>query len=314
MSAFTGGLLVLHAETPLHPGAAGALGVVDLPVQRERHTKFPIIPGTSLKGVLRDAARRTVRKNGESAQDANADDLVVAIFGGAPGRDPEAGALSVCDARLLALPVRSLRGVFAWVTCAQVLERLARDAGLVGVESSTAGLVAREKQALVAPKSPLLADEKTVVLEEFDFEASAEPRLEAAAKTIAAGLLPAGQAFAATRARFERSLCVLSDDDFTYFARHSTEVVARIGLDPETKTATGGALFYQELLPSDCVFYAVVIAEEPRSKRAAGVESAAKLLDTLRNGFLPPYLQVGADETTGRGFCATRFVVAGGAR
>ena len=33
-------LLFLHAQTSLHPGSGTALGVVDLPVQRERHTQW----------------------------------------------------------------------------------------------------------------------------------------------------------------------------------------------------------------------------------------------------------------------------------
>ena len=41
-----------------------------------------------------------------------------------------AGAITLTDARILAFPVRSLKGVFAWVTCPAVLERLARDLGL----------------------------------------------------------------------------------------------------------------------------------------------------------------------------------------
>lgn len=52
-------LLFVHALTGLHPGSGTALGVVDLPVQRERHTDWPLIPGSSLKGVMRaECARR----------------------------------------------------------------------------------------------------------------------------------------------------------------------------------------------------------------------------------------------------------------
>ena len=42
-----------------------------------------------------------------------------------------AGAVAFSDARILAFPVRSLSGVFAWVTCPAVLDRLSRDFGLV---------------------------------------------------------------------------------------------------------------------------------------------------------------------------------------
>src|SRR4051794_20213005 len=122
-------LLFLHAQTGLHPGSGTALGTVDLPVQRERHTQWPTIPGSALKGILRDACREKAKEgyqdDGEDvAKDrrrsrrrkANEDDPQLnAAFG--PGKVDDsnayAGALSLTDARILAFPVRSLRGVFA---------------------------------------------------------------------------------------------------------------------------------------------------------------------------------------------------------
>ena len=49
-------LLYLYAESPVHTGAAGSLDVLDLPVQREAATGYPVIWGQSLKGALRQAA------------------------------------------------------------------------------------------------------------------------------------------------------------------------------------------------------------------------------------------------------------------
>src|SRR5207253_4223138 len=62
-------LLFLHAQTALHPGSGAALGTVDLPVQRERHTQWPTIASSALKGVLRDAIR------GRIAERADLNDL-----------------------------------------------------------------------------------------------------------------------------------------------------------------------------------------------------------------------------------------------
>src|SRR5438874_9204607 len=92
-------LLFLHALTSLHPGSGTALGAVDLPVQRERHTQWPTIPGSALKGILRDRCREEARtRHDGSRKKANEeDDLLVAVFG--PGKVEEgtshAGALSV---------------------------------------------------------------------------------------------------------------------------------------------------------------------------------------------------------------------------
>ena len=47
--------LFLQCQTPLHAGSGSEIGLVDLPIQRERHTTFPKIEASSLKGALREA-------------------------------------------------------------------------------------------------------------------------------------------------------------------------------------------------------------------------------------------------------------------
>ena len=306
MSDFVGGLLGLHALTPLHPGAGTALGVVDLPVQRERHTQWPTIPGTALKGVLRDAFKRKKKSSD-----------VTMLFGGEPGGRTEAeiiaGALSIGDARLFAFPVRSLKGVWAWVTCPAVLSRFARDASLVGLDApDVSAFRPPEGEAIVTGGDLLvpIGGVDKVVLEEFDAKATKSTLLERFATEFAKLQLPDGEAYKQTRERFVSSLCVLHDDDFGHFVRYATEVVARIGLDHETKTVKGGALFYQELLPAETLFYSVILAEGSRHK--ASKADATEVLKRF-GGSIPGVIQVGADETTGRGFCATQLRRKGGA-
>src|SRR5437867_2434986 len=73
-AAPAGGLLGLHAQTALHPGAGTALGTVDLPVQRERHTHWPTIAGSALKGILRDCCRNRIAAGGDLDQLERYDD------------------------------------------------------------------------------------------------------------------------------------------------------------------------------------------------------------------------------------------------
>jgi CRISPR-associated protein Cmr4 len=68
----------------------------------------------------------------------------------------------------------------------------------------------------------------------------------------------------------------------------------------------GGALFYQEFLPPETLFYATVLANPVRQRFAA--TNPAELLNRLQT-WLPPYLQIGGDETIGKGLCATRFSI-----
>jgi CRISPR-associated protein Cmr4 len=346
MSNVLGSLLGLHAQTLLHPGAGTALGTVDLPIQRERHTHWPTIAGSALKGILRDACRERIAElpaeqlEGELRHDDEFDEaggvtkraarsgtrrgkadatLKLNRLFGPPtaGAGEFAGALSVCDARLLAYPVRSLKGVFAWVSCPAVLTRLQRDARLAGCDDFPDSIPPVAPHQFVAPNDcPCIAAGKNaegenceqVVLEEFDFtrRTGEEGKLSAIAAWISQHLLPEHPE---TRQRFQAHLLLLSDDDFTHFARHATEIVARIGLNYETKTVNSGALFYQEFLPAETVLYSVVLANRSRAAhgKIAGQETdgRAELLKLLQETIcLVPYSQIGGDETTGKGICA----------
>jgi CRISPR-associated protein Cmr4 len=287
-------LLFIHAQTGLHPGSGTALGTVDLPVQRERHTQWPVIPGSTLKGILRDACRPAAR-NGQAREDW------LAAFGPETAEaDKHAGALSLTDARILAFPVRSLKGVFAWVTCPAVLERLKRDLNLARTDGNAFVLPtgpAKDK-ALCQENGPLLVEGNKLVLEEFEFERTGD------AKAVATWVSRRGVADEPTQKRLQKHLVVLHDDDFTHFVRHATEVVARVGLDYERKTVKQGALFYEEFVPAETLFYCVVLASA--SRRDGHGKSADDILKYLHDK-LPPILQIGGDETIGKGLCAVRL-------
>jgi CRISPR-associated protein Cmr4 len=308
-------LLFIHAQTSLHPGTGTALGTVDLPIQRERHTGWPTIAGSSLKGVVRDHCR--------AAGDSDEFQKWLAVFG-PETREAElhAGAISLTDARILAFPVRSARSVFAWVTCPGVVGRWARDANLAGEDVPMAadtlqGLndTAREGVAFTPPGSPLLMDDggqNKLLLEEYDFIVEANSAGAGAAAKIADWLATHAVSDDFTRGRLRQHLVILSDTEFTHFVRHATEVAARIGLDYATKTVTGGALFYEEFLPAETLLYAIVLAGPSRRMFAANGNgrrsipmTAAEVLrfvtDRLPAGSM---LQIGGNETIGKGLCA----------
>ena len=113
--------MYLYTETPLHAGAGSGLSSIDLPIQRERATQYPMIQGSGIKGKL----RATLEGN-----PAISEDMINIVFGplstSGAGSD-HAGALIAGDARLLLFPVRSLNGVFAYTTSYDVLSRFRRD-------------------------------------------------------------------------------------------------------------------------------------------------------------------------------------------
>lgn len=327
-------ILFIHAQTSLHPGSGTGTSAIDLPVQRERHTDWPLIPGSTIKGVLRDYCRIKIAEE-NSGQDltwADRDPELECVFGPSQkGQDSEtqrgtnpsdmAGALAVTDARILFFPVRSLCGLFVWVTCPAVFERLARDVEISNVVDlkvpSPIQLKGQQdawvvSDVLLLKNSSVGADGANMVLEEFDFKASKQEGngLQTFAKTIAQKL---------DLKRLETHLAVISDDMFTHFVKNATEVSARIALDYETKTASEGALFYVETLPPETVFYSLLIADRPKGKRKQDgkiekpvLENEASVLNyvdlKLKAG--PAILQIGAEASTGKGICR----VCGGAK
>src|ERR1039458_3648138 len=136
-------LLTLYTRTPLHVGSGTSVDVVDLPIMRERITGFPVIPSTSLKGVLLQRSRElwpaiwtqsaNPKEKPKEILHENSQLLFGAINSEGEGENKKqvsnAGCVQIMEAKILAFPVRSLAGCFAWLTCPAVLERFNRDTG-----------------------------------------------------------------------------------------------------------------------------------------------------------------------------------------
>ncbi len=303
-------LAFLYTETPLHAGSGTSLGIVDLPIQRERSTGYPLIQASGLKGCLREVAERIHRDRDRSR--------VEVVFGPEPesGRASDhAGALSVGDARLLLFPVRSLAGVWAWVTSRNVLARLKRDAELAGVRADWEPLGPEDaenpndkEKAFVADGSAVVVDGQAV-LEEFAFEAVTNPEVRAIAEWLKESALPRGEEYRHWRDALPRHLVVLPNTAFRDFVLYSTEVIARIRIDDETKTVRSGGLWTEEHLPSETLLYATLFASRPRvANPPSDLQSAEGVLEFVKSCVDGRRLQLGGDATVGRGFVSVRVL------
>jgi CRISPR-associated protein Cmr4 len=287
------GVLGLYAETRLHCGAEGGTGYVDLPIQRERHTQYPVIPGSTVKGVLRDELLGHL-----SAEEIDA------IFGKDDAQSP--GSVSFGDGVLVAFPVRSTGAPFHWITCPFVLERVFRALG-VSIEVGQPG----QGQALAA-------SDGRVLLEELRVERVAAPAFFAESADSGLGrltaLLPGGdRGFAYTRTLFRDRLLILADEDFKELVETGTEVVTRIKLNalgtttsiPEGQheeivgTDRQGNLFVEEVVPPEALFLAPLRGDGRRTERLG--EALGKR----------PVIRLGGGETIGRGVTHMTFVPRG---
>ncbi len=265
----------VQALTPVHPGTGqDTSGTVDLPVARERATGYPVIPASSLKGVLRNG------RGLEPADDSEEARRVRAIYGFAGQRKEEdlsqAARLSLTDARLLALPVRSYAGTFALITCPLALRRWKRDAEALGLSAELRWPEPEGTQVFVDGET--LAHQGRVILEDLD--------LEIAGGTGGLAAKLSQLIFQKEEPYFTSRLAVVSDDVFGYFCQNGLEVIARVWLEEQTKTVKSGALWYEEAVPAEALF--AFFALSPNK------EDFTELTQH-------PVLQLGGEASVGRG-------------
>jgi len=286
-------LIFLHALSSLHCGIGQGTGVIDLPITREAGTNLPFLPGSSLKGNLRAAAK----SDGMDAEDW------LTIFGPETKDAAEhAGALSFGDVRLVALPVRSLGGTFAWATNPYLLNRLSRDAEAVGLHHPPVVPPLPAGMSYVAEPGTLGADSNHAhaVLEEIETKLRSEDIAKKWGEWLAKAVWPNDVPEATIwRGHFLSRFVILGEDDFQFLCEHGTEVVARVAIDQEKGTVAKGALWYEERLPAESLLAGIVLG---RSSRREGRKATGE--EMLRKAFSKPITrQFGGKVNVGRGLC-----------
>lgn len=284
-------ICVLHAISPVHAGAGSATGAVDLPIQRERHTGWPHIQASGVKGAFRDHCERVwmlqgVEKNNLVSKDdkKQAEELAKRIFGRADAEKSQAGAIAFSDAKLLAFPVRSNLAPFVWVVCPALLKRLSRDLAITG------------KKCEELNEAIMNGDSYGLIKGELE---GASLILEDLCLSRQEGTWPGTAAIFANMAPAIDRLALIPDHHFSFLMETATEVQAQIAINAATGTTSVGSLRYQELLPADSVLYSVVFFGEERAE-----DTSRLMLDTLatavRNA-AASHIQMGGDMTLGRG-------------
>jgi CRISPR-associated protein Cmr4 len=321
--------LFLLTETPLHAGSGDSLDIVDLPIQRERHTGFPKIESSSLKGALREAIETNINSRAFAQWD-DSDVKVHRVFGfdegsldateksalkkrfettknNAPDANTEfSGCLKITDARLLLFPVKSIKGVFAWVTCPRVLAQLQQDIRLHDAKFSINGIPADfgDNECYVLNASSQLKHNDHIVLEEYTFKVKSTVNLTTnapgeALTTWLKNHIPFEHDWWKTH--LDNNVVLLSDSDFSDFVKLSTEVITRIKIDNNTGTVAQGALFSEEYLPVDSVLYALLVAEQEFSNRPKAEKLTKETVMTFVDKNLPSVFQLGGNATIGKG-------------
>ncbi len=381
--------MFLKIETPLHVGSGQDLGVVDLPIQREKHTNYPKIEASGIKGSIREVFEEMAEslalrifeeeeKSQEALQqlyfkvlsnknrclfekkvpslmekicneiksikeESESDDggrkkqkesikkvkeyIVHPLFGPEENGD-FAGALGFSDARILLFPVRSVKGVFAYITCPYVLRRLCKDLEMsisslntvnnevyIDIKENIKNLTdvisdvdVNEEKCITSSDSLLHIEvgkkEKMVVLEEYTFKVIESKDMLLNSIVNISGLEESES----------NRLMIVSDNDFRDFVTLSTEVITRTKIDNNTGTVKSGALFTEEYLPSEAVMYALVFASpifgNGKRKEIFRDETSIKEAENVMSLFIdimPKLVQMGGNATLGKGLICVEF-------
>jgi len=282
-------LFFVHALSPLHAGTGQGVGTIDLPIAREKATGLPFVPGSSLKGVLRNSCTDP--------------DIQKKVFGPDTDRaDEHAGSAQISDARLLLLPTRSLAGTFAWVTSPYVLHRFlrdAQDAQATGLPTSVP-LPALADQCTVAQDACQISipggGQPRVYLEDLDLNAIPDPTVNTWAIWLGSKVFPNDPQW---QQMLVGRLCVVHDDVLSFLLETATEITARIKLRKDAKTVQKGSLWYEETLPTETVLYGLVVATP--------VKATVQEVFAVLQGLMGKTLQVGGKATVGRGLCRVQM-------
>jgi len=291
-------LFWLHCLSPTHAGIGRGLGYIDLPIERDTVTGWPIIRGSGIKGVWADYYGAT--------DDNRRTDPLLRIAFGVSGAESEsnAGSLIPSDARLVCLPIRSFRGTFAWATSPLSLSLLRRTLELTGLTDLPPNPSALEDTQAHHTQTSVLIENGRIYLEEFDFQAVSCPTATAWAERIARWVFPQDFAW---QEQFRQRFVVLPDTPFDYLCQTCTEVHTRVRIDDGTKTVAEGALWTEEYLPAETILFGIIQCDRIFSKPQENGNSAEEkptcdsLLDRYANPQKPLLLHIGGKTSVGRG-------------
>jgi CRISPR-associated protein Cmr4 len=287
----------MRVISPLHVGTGSDIGIIDMPIQREKHTNFPKVESSSLKGALREYFESSFPK----------DEKIILTFGPESGAD-HAGAFSVTDATTLFFPVKSAKGVYALITCHEVLTRYNEHCGVIGSSPMDNNKINEFKglsddNCVPFNTNTVVIKDNNVVLEEYAFKVDKKD-----VSTIVEHFIKLlGE-------NSTKRIVMVSDETFRDFVTLSTEVITRNKIDNETGTVKNGALFSEEYLPPETVLFSLLQNGPVNVKDKATIPDELKDAGSVQKFLtdnLPEVFQLGGNATIGKGIVS---ILKGGAK
>lgn len=289
-------LFFIHALSPMHMGTGAAVGGIDLPHSREAATRLPNVPGSSIKGVWRDQFPRTTPET-------------FRLFGSDWSEGTrDQGALLFSDAWLLCMPVMSYVGDFAWVTSPMSLARFARERLYTLPDAKPPALPPLQANQAMVSQNCAIQHADHLYLHELKIKAIKHQNTQAWAELIASEVF-AGEVFAGEadfQTAFVERFVVVAEAELVHLSQVGAHVPMRNALD-DNKTVKEGALWSEENMPAETIFWGTVAADTLQDRDNTTHKASDSLAQFTALAKKTPRLQLGGKATIGRGMC--RFVL-----
>ena len=253
-------LVLMYSLTPIHAGTGRGGGIVDMPVQRDLQG-FPVIFSSSLKGPIKSTA---FLKAGNRMEKKALEYLMGPELEGET--ETFSSSFAVLDAKLLAIPARSLRGIYAYVTSPYLLKNFKEYCEISGkkdlikkVDEIITSI--REKFEAITSKNSFSKvsvkinnDYKIILNEDYwlKLEEESNKKIEEFINQLGIEDL------------ISRGLIIVSDEYIDEIVEKSLMRVTRIRIDRDRKTVQKGGLWTEEYVPNKSIFYTVFLYSEPR--------------------------------------------------
>jgi CRISPR-associated protein Cmr4 len=267
----------MYSLAPIHCGGEGDLGNI-LEIAREVHTNFPYVPGSSLRGTLRE---EVTLLNGSATN---------ILFGKELDQQGQMGVHQVWfgDARLLWVPMRTMsmnggRDVFCWVSC----HSLIRDHALVARQETV--LFSNEPVGTI-PGNYVVADAQIQVSRLSDKQKQALSLAGTWADSLRNAVQPT----------WEQNRIVLPDADFQVLMEHSLWTQIRNKIQDKTdgvNQAGSAEVFWTDVcIPRDTILYF------PWGYSLLKDKTVTPEQHNLLMSVLQGLLQIGGQANVGRGW------------
>lgn len=292
--------IYLLTESPLHAGSGSDLGYIDLPIQREKHTGYPKVESSGVKGAIRQAFEAKDRTDDywidlQKVFGYDEDGLSEGVKKDFGDKKDFAGALGFTDARILLFPVKSLKGTFAWVTCRRVLAKFREELLKICSIAENDVFEVPTQIGVASNKLYLQPQGKQIQLEEYIYKLVDNQEITDLATWFANNVF--AQSLPYWQEKIKENLIVLEEDDFADFVKFSTEIHTRIKIDNDTGTVKDGALFTEEYLPSETILYTLAMFAPEFKEKGMTVEEVEAFFKQHK----PDYFQMGGNSSIGKG-------------